>query len=244
MTNIEFSKANEAVIDRMGNDPDVKKTTNQWFNLVSRHEYSYHFTWCGLPIIQFPQDIVALQEIIWEVKPDLIIETGVARGGSLIFSASMMQLLGGNGHVLGIDIEIRPHNRTEIEEHPFTKRITLLEGSSVDTEILGKVKEFVKPYKNVLVLLDSNHTHDHVLQELNAYADLVSIGSYCIVYDTVIEDMEDNHWVGKRPWSKGNNPKTAVWEFLKKNSNFEPDLNIDNKLLISVAPHGYLKRLK
>lgn len=204
--------------------------------------YSYNFTWMGRPIIQYPQDIVALQEIIWEVKPDLIIETGIAHGGSLILSASILELLGNNGQVLGIDIDIREHNRIEIEKHPMSKRITMIEGSSIDQEIVKQVYDIANGKKTILVLLDSNHTHEHVLAELNAYARLTTIGSYCIVYDTVVEDLPNEFFID-RPWGKSNNPKTAVWEFLKMNFEFEIDVSIQNKLLITVAPDGYLKRI-
>ena len=203
-------------------------------------EYSYNFTWLGRPIIQYPQDIIAMQEIIWQVKPDLIVETGIAHGGSLIFSASMLELIGGDGRVLGIDIDIREHNRVEIEKYPMFKRITMIEGSSIDEEITKQIYDFAKDKKQIMVVLDSMHTHDHVLKELEFYSPLVTKGSYLVVFDTIIEDMPENLFPD-RPWGKGNNPKTAVWEFLKKNNSFEIDKEIQNKLLITVAPDGYLK---
>ncbi len=244
MSNEEFFEKNKAVIANLGIDLEANKLTNSWFNRVSLFEYSYHFTWLGLPVIQFPQDMVALQEIIWDVKPDLIIETGIARGGSLIFSASILELLGNDGQVVGLDIDIREHNRVAIENHPMAKRISMIQGSSVDEDIIKQVYELAKGKEKILVLLDSNHTHDHVLAELKAYAHLASIGSYCIVYDTVVEDMPADYDWSPRPWGKGNNPKTAVWEFLKENDNFEIDKSIQHKLLITVAPDGYLKRIK
>jgi len=203
-------------------------------------KYSYNFTWLGRPIIQFPQDIIAVQEIIWQVKPDLIIETGIAHGGSLIFYASMLELLGNNGQVLGIDIDIREHNRVEIEKHPMFKRITMIEGSSVDEKIAQQVHDFAKDKKQILILLDAMHTHDHVLKELQLYSPLVTKGSYIVVFDTIIEDMPEDFFPD-RPWGKGNNPKTAVREFLKTNDRFEIDKEMENKLLITVAPDGYLK---
>jgi len=206
-------------------------------------KYSYNFTWLGRPIIQFPQDILAMQEIIWQVKPDLIIETGIAHGGSLIFYASMLELLGNNGQVLGIDIDIREHNRVEIEKHPMYKRITMIEGSSIDENVVQNVRDFAKDKKRVLVALDSMHTHDHVLKELELYSPLVTKGSYIVVFDTIIEDMPNNFF-SDRPWGKGNNPKTAVWEFMKNNDRFEIDKKIENKLLITVAPDGYLICIK
>lgn len=220
----------------------------EFINKTSDTKYAYNFSWLGRPIIQFPQDMIALQEIIWEVKPDMIIETGIAHGGSLIFSASMITLLEAcgeieNGKVLGIDIDIREHNKKAIEAHPMNKKITMFQGSSINEEMIKKVHEFAKSGKRILVCLDSNHTHEHVLSELKAYAPLVSIGSYCCVFDTIIEDMPEGNFPD-RPWDKGNNPKTAVWEYLKENDNFIIDKDIENKLLITVAPDGYLKRVK
>lgn len=213
-----------------------------------RLKYSYNFRWFGHPIIQFPQDIIAMQELIWQVKPDLIIETGIAHGGSLIFSASMLALLEitgviNKGKVLGIDIDIREHNRIEIEKHPLVNKITMMQGSSIDEDMVRQVHKFAKDYNNILVCLDSNHTHNHVLSELKAYSPLVSNGSYCVVFDTIIEDMPEDFFPD-RPWGKGNNPKTAVREFLKTNDSFEIDKKMENKLLITVAPDGYLKRVK
>jgi cephalosporin hydroxylase len=220
-------------------------------------KYSYNFTCLGRPIIQYPQDIVAMRELIWQVKPDLIIETGIAHGGSLILSASMLALLDmvdaietgvtidpklSHRKVLGIDIDIRAHNRTAIQAHPMASRIQMIQGSSIAPEIIEQVKHIAKDYSCILVCLDSNHTHEHVLAELEAYAPLTSPGSYCVVFDTIVEDMPEDMFPD-RPWGKGNNPKTAVWEYLKSHSEFEIDKNIQHKLLITVAPDGYLKRL-
>jgi cephalosporin hydroxylase len=210
--------------------------------------YSYNFTWMGRPIIQYPQDMVAMQEIIWAVQPDLIIETGIAHGGSLIFFAAMLELnaaCGGNqdAKVLGIDIDIRAHNRAAIEAHPMFKRIAMIQGSSIAPEIIEQVKAKAVGKQRILVCLDSNHTHDHVLAELEAYAQLTAVGSYCVAFDTVVEDTAEC-CPSSRPWGKGNNPKTAVWEYLKSHPEFEIDKHIDYKLLISVAPDGYLKRVR
>lgn len=205
-------------------------------------QYSYNFSWMGRPIIQYPQDILAMQEIIWQVQPDLIIETGIAHGGSLVFSASMLELLGNKGQVLGIDIDIRDNNRKEIEKHPMFKCITMIEGSSIDKDIVRQVHDFAKDKKRILLCLDSMHTHDHVLKEMELYSSLVSKESYMIVFDTIIEDLPEDSFPD-RPWGKGNNPKTAVWEFLGKNKNFEIDKEMENKLLITVAPDGFLKRI-
>jgi len=223
-----------------------------------QEKYSYNFEWLGRPIIQYPQDMVAMQELIWKTRPDLIIETGIAHGGSLIMSASLLALLDYcdavvNGQmldpskpqrkVLGVDIDIRSHNRAAIEAHPMANRIEMIQGSSIDPVIIQEVQNRVKPGSRVLLCLDSNHTHDHVLSELEAYAPLVSQGSYCVVFDTVINDIPPNT-PPDRPWGPGNSPKTAVWEYLKTHSEFEIDKDIDKKLQISVAPDGYLKRLR
>ena len=217
-------------------------------NKANARKYSYHFEWLGRPIIQYPQDILAMQELVWQVQPDLIIETGIAHGGSLIFSASMLELnaaCGGpkDAEVLGLDIDIRAHNREAIEAHPMFKRITMIQGSSVAPEVVARVHAKAAGKKRVLVSLDSNHTHDHVLAELQAYAPLTSVDSYCIVFDTVIEDMPAEMFPD-RPWGPGNNPKTAVWEYLKSHSEFEIDKRMDHKLLISVASEGYLRRVR
>jgi len=242
MTSLELSFKDQCRINvmRMAATQDIQEITLDWICKTALYKYTYNFTWLGRPIIQFPQDILAMQELIWQVKPDLIIETGIAHGGSLIFYASMLELLGGDGQVLGIDIDIREHNRIQIEKHPMSKRVTMIEGSSVDKNVVNQVYEFANNKKQVLVALDSMHTHDHVLKELDLYSPLVTKGSYLVVFDTIIEHMPD-HFFPARPWGKGNNPKTAVWEFLKQNSRFEIDKEIENKLLITVAPDGYLK---
>jgi cephalosporin hydroxylase len=220
-------------------------------------QYSYNFNWLGRPIIQYPQDMAAMQEIIWEVKPDLIIETGIAHGGSLIFSASMLAMLDmceaieqkkslkpaqSKRKVLAVDIDIREHNRAAIEAHPMSSRIQMVRGSSIASDVVAKVKAIAANYSRIMVCLDSMHTHDHVLQELKAYAPLVSPGSYCVVFDTVIEDLPKEMFPD-RPWGPGDNPKTAVWEYLKAHPEFEIDKDIQHKLLITVAPDGFLKRV-
>jgi len=226
----------------------LQQACRTFHNEIVKAKYAYNFFWLGVPILQAPQDLQAWQEIIWEVKPDLIIETGIAYGGSLIFNASMLALLEvcgkiDKGNVLGVDIDIRPHNKKAILAHPMSKKITMFEGSSIDKGSIQKVTKFAKNKKRVLVCLDSNHTHDHVLAELRAYATLVSIGSYCIVGDTGIEDLPVG-MTSDRPWGKGNNPKTAVWEFLKENHNFEIDKIIESKLILTGSPDGFLKRVR
>jgi len=230
------------MMNTMNNKDNLQELTNQWFVESCKYKYSYNFSWMGRPIIQFPQDIMAMQEIIWQVKPDLIVETGIAHGGSLIFYASMLELIG-EGQVLGIDVDIRQHNRVEIEQHPMFKRIIMIEGSSIDEEIAKQVYDLAKGKTRILLVLDSNHTHDHVLKELELYSPLVTKDSYLVVFDTVVEDMPEDFFPD-RPWGKGNNPKTAVWEFLKTNKRFKVDKDIEAKLLITVAPDGYLKCLE
>jgi cephalosporin hydroxylase len=238
-------------------DKSLCNLSNEWLINSFRKKFMYNFDWLGRPIIQSPVDIVAMQELFWKTKPDLIIETGIAHGGSLILSASLLALLdlfeaiesGEPMHplhskrkVLGIDIEIRPHNKSAIESHPLSSRIQMLQGSSISPEIVDEVYKIAENYKCILVILDSNHTHDHVLAELNAYAPLTSLGSYCIVFDTIIEDMATDVF-HNRPWAIGNNPKTAVWDFIKNHSEFEIDSTFNKKLLISHAPDGFLKRI-
>ena len=237
-----FRQERKKLMASYAEDNALKESGRSFLYQTLRAKYSYNFSWMGRPIIQYPQDIMALQEIIWNVKPDCIIETGVAHGGSVVFSASMLELLGNNGIVIALDIDIRKHNRIEIERHPMMKRITMIEGSSVDTEIAAKVKDIAAGRSRVLVCLDSDHTHDHVLAELELYAPLVSIGSYCVVFDGIIEDMPEGFFPDRR-WGPGNNPKTAVMEYLKKNKNFVIDHEIENKLVITAAPSGYLHRI-
>jgi cephalosporin hydroxylase len=238
-----FEQEKKENINSFANDKKLREDSLAWLSRVSVNKYSYNFSWMGRPIIQFPQDIVSMQEIIWQVKPQLIIETGIAHGGSLIFYASMLELLGNDGLVLGIDIDIRQHNKLEIEKHPMYKRIKMIEGSSTDPDVIAKVYEIAEEKAPIIVVLDSMHTHGHVLSELKAYSPLVTKDSYLVVFDTVIEDMPLNFFQD-RPWGRGNNPKTAVWDFLKGNDRFEIDKDIEAKLLITVAPDGYLKCIK
>lgn len=241
--NATFEKEKSENIKKLGLDTALQSSSKQWIAQSIKYKYSYNFTWMGRPIIQYPQDIMAMQEVIWNVKPDVIIETGIAHGGSLIFYASMLEMLGGDGHVLGIDIEIREHNRIAIERHSMFKRITMIQGSSTDEEMVEKVYDFARGKKSVLVALDSNHTHAHVLRELKLYSPLVTKGSYLVVFDTIIEDMPEGSF-SDSPWGKGDNPKTAVQEFLKTNDRFIVDREFKEKLLITVAPDGYLRCIK
>lgn len=236
----KFRAEVEANIRGLAADGDVQALSRVWVREITRHKYAYNYTWMGRPLIQFPQDMIAMQEIVWATRPELIIETGVAHGGSLVYYASLLELLGGDRQVLGIDVEIRPHNRAAIESHPMARRIRLVEGSSTDESVARQARDAAAGKKSVMVVLDSNHTRAHVLRELELYSPLVTRGSYLVVFDTLLEDMPDD-LVHGRPWGKGNNPKTAVHEFLKTNRRFEIDAAIPHKLLITVAPDGYLR---
>ena len=226
----------------------MEHVANEFLRESTEPKYSYNFSWLGRPIIQYPQDMVAMQQLIWSLKPDLIVETGIAHGGSLIFSASMLELnalCGGpaEAKVVGIDIDIRSHNREAILAHPMAKRIKMIEGSSVSPDMIRQVQAEAESKSSVLVCLDSNHTHDHVLEELKAYADIVTVGSYCVVFDTIIEDLDADMYPD-RPWGPANSPRSAVSEFLKQNRDFVVDATMDHRLLISVAKGGYLQRVR
>jgi len=254
----EFLREKEKSIRLLGGSPAMHELTQTWINRAAEFRYTYLFSALGRPIIQFPQDMIAVHELIWEIKPDLVIETGIAHGGSLIHSAAMLALLDlceaieekrsldpavSARKVLGIDIDIRAHNRAAIEAHPLASRIQMLQGSSIDATTIEQVRAIAASYQRVLVMLDSNHTHGHVLGELEAYAPLTSIGSYCVVFDTVIEDMPADFFPN-RPWGPGDNPKTAVHAWLPQHPEFVIDKSIEQKLQITVAPDGYLKRIK
>jgi cephalosporin hydroxylase len=265
----QFHKDVNNNINRLKGDGDLRSLSTEWIKKVENYKYVYNFSWLGRPVIQVPQDIVAMQEIIWEVKPDLIIEMGIAHGGSLVMNASYLAMLDyceavesnevldpkkPKRIVLGVDIDIREHNRKEIREHPMSSRIDMLEGSSISKDIISKVTDYAKNFKKVLVILDSNHTHEHVLAELKAYGPLVTKDSFLVVFDTIIEDMPSSYY-SDRPWGVGNNPKTAVWEyidFLAQNKinaldgetlSFQIEKTLEAKLQITFAPDGFLKRI-
>ncbi len=228
-------------IAEQGQSQTLKQLARDFYDESAKHKYTYHFSWMGRPIIQLPQDMIAMQELVWRIQPDLIIECGVAHGGSIVYYASLLQLLG-HGEVLGIDVDIRAHNRHAIESHPMAHRITLFEGSSIDLDMVERVRAHAQG-KRVMVVLDSNHTHAHVLEELRHYAPLVSVDSYCVVMDTVVEDMPADAFPD-RPWGPGDNPKTAVWAFLEENDDFQIDQSVQDKLLLTVASDGYLRRVR
>ncbi|MFG6207791.1 cephalosporin hydroxylase family protein [Pseudomonas retamae] len=236
-----FEAECQAEVVAQGQNHELKALAQQFYNESAKHKYTYHFSWMGRPIIQLPQDMMAMQELIWRIKPDLVIECGIAHGGSIIYYASLLELQG-HGEVLGIDRDIRAHNREAIESHPMIKRISMIEGSSLDPAVVEQVR-LAAAGKKVIVVLDSNHTHEHVLQELRLYSPLVSVDSYCVVMDTVVEDMPADAFPD-RPWGPGDNPKTAVWAFLKENADFEIDQQMQDKLLITVASDGYLRRVR
>ena len=242
MSSDSSGPADAETIRRMAADRDLVSAAREFFLKSCEYRYSYNFTWLGRPVIQYPQDLIALQEIVWRVQPDLIVETGIAHGGSTVFFASLLELAG-NGHVVAVDVDIRAHNRAALEAHPLFKRIELIEGSSIDPVVAGRIAGFADGCSRVMVVLDSNHTHEHVLHELELYAPLVTKGSYLVVMDTVVEQMPGDAFPD-RPWGKGNNPMTAVREFLARTTRFEVDREIEDKLLLTVAPSGYLRCVK
>ena len=238
-----FKKRVNKNVKLMPQDSDLKKKSIDWMLHADKYKYTYNFRWTGIPIIKFPNDILALQEIIWKVKPDIIIETGIAHGGSIIFSATMLELIGKDGLVIGVDIDIRKHNRLEIEKSKFYKRVKMFEGSSVSKKIIKQIKSFIRPKSKVMVFLDSNHTYQHVKKEIEIYSKLVTKNSYLVVEDTFTEFFPKNYF-SNRPWDVGNNPLIAINEFLKKNKNFKIDKNLNEKLSITETFDGYLKKIK
>jgi len=254
----DFEEEVRARIASNAKNEALVEASRSFMRAATAPKYCYNFSWLGRPIIQYPQDIVATQELIWTVRPDLIIETGIAHGGSLVLSASILAMLDfidakesgamldpsrPKRKVLGVDIDIREHNRSAIETHPFFPYIEMIQGSSIAPEVVNQVQARASNAKRVLVFLDSNHTHEHVLAELEAYAPLTSVGSYCVVFDTIIEDLPDETYPD-RPWGPGNNPKTAAHEYLQNHTEFSVDDEIDHKLLITVTPGGFLKRVR
>jgi cephalosporin hydroxylase len=263
-----FQKQVADNIRGIGEDADFLGLSRIWNREAIRHSYALNFTWLGRPVIQTPMDLYAIQELIWACRPDLIIETGIAHGGSLVTSASMLAMLdycdavdtgkpldpkASRRKVVGIDIDIRAHNRAGIDAHPMRHKIHTIEGSSITAETAAKVAAHAEGYDRIMVFLDSNHTHEHVLAELELYAPFVSKGSYCVVWDTGVEDLPES-MCADRPWGKGNNPKTAVWEYVRRLKDegrkardgaplhLDYDRTIEHKIAITAAPDGFLKR--
>lgn len=254
----QFAQERRQQIASYPKDEGFTAQSQAWLEASMRRRYVYNYDWLGRPIIQYPQDMVAIQELVWSTRPDLIIETGIAHGGSLVLSASLLTMLdycdavqagtaldpkASKRKVLGLDIDIRSHNREAIESHPLAHKIDMIQGSSISPETIAKVHAYARGYQRVMVCLDSNHTHEHVLAELRAYAPLTTPGCYCVVFDTFVEDMPVDLFPD-RPWAPGDNPKTAVHAYLKEQSVFEIDVAIPNKLQVTVAPDGFLKRVR
>ncbi len=252
----QFQRERAERIEEYRSDKSFQQLSSSWLAESMARKYVYNFEWLGRPVIQYPQDMIAVQELVWRCRPDLIIETGIAHGGSLILSASLLALLemfdamekgveldlqNPKRKVIGIDIDIREHNRRAIEDHPLAGRIEMFEGSSIDSEVISQVHDAAGGFKNIMVFLDSMHTHEHVLAELNGYAPLVGSGSYCVVFDTYIENMKPDFFPD-RPWDVGNNPMTAVKKWLADNQDFTVDSEMETKLQVTVAPYGFLKR--
>lgn len=252
----QFAQERQQRLGAYAQDRSFRQLSRQWLQESMAKKYVYNFDWLGRPIIQYPQDMVAIQELVWRVRPDLIIETGIAHGGSLILSASMLAMLDmcdaieagatidprqSKRKVIGLDIDIREHNRAAIEAHPMASRIQMFQGSSIAPDVVQQVRAAAQGYKKVMVFLDSMHTHAHVLGELDAYATLVTPGSYCVVFDTFVDDMPPKFFAD-RPWDVGDNPKTAVRAWLPKHPEFEVDAEMEQRLQVTVAPHGFLRR--
>lgn len=232
-----------AAVAALAADPDAKRVAREWMEVATRHGYSYNFTWLGVPIIQYPEDIVTVQELIWRAEPDLVIETGIAHGGSLLLSASILRLLGGEREVLGVDVDIRAHAREILATHPLAGAVTTVEGSSVAPDVLDRVREVAGRHERILVILDSDHTAAHVAAELDAYADLVSVGSYLVAMDTVIRWLPEDAF-RDRPWGADDNPWTAVDAFLEADDRFVRASEVDDRLLATAAQGGYLRRIR
>lgn len=240
----QFTAERQADIQAMGADEELRQKSLDWMLHADKYKYTYNFSWMGRPIIKFPADMVIQQELMWRLKPDLVIETGIAHGGSIIFTASMMEMMGIEGEVVGLDIDIRKHNRDLIEAHPMMKRITMYEGSSTDPVIVEKVREHTKGKKCVMVILDSLHSHKHVYEELKAYAEMVTVGSYCVLPDTFIEFFPKGYYSDTRPWDVGDNPYTGMKQYLSETDLFETDYSLTHKAMITETIDGYLRRVK
>jgi cephalosporin hydroxylase len=236
----DFQEWREKLLLSQSNDIKLKAASKAWMQLAVDNKYSYQFDWLGVPIIQMPEDLIIFQEIVHKTQPDLIVETGVARGGSIIFWASIQKLCGITGKVLGVDIDIRQHARNAIDKSIFKDQIYLVEGGSVEEKVVDQVKNYVSQHKKIMVVLDSNHTHEHVLSELEIYSNFVTKDCFMLVLDTVIDDLNIDP---DRPWGPGSSPKSAVKEFMLKNpGDFIQEQSYENRALLSVAPYGYWRK--
>lgn len=238
----EFEIERELILKNLKANQKLNLERDSFFQNLVDAKYSYNFNWMGVPIIQMPGDLIVFQEIVNKVRPDVIVECGVARGGSILFWSSMLELFHKVGIVIGVDIEIKTHTQEAIKDSMFKHRIKLIEGDSTDVSTLNKVKSLIPKDKKVMIVLDSNHTESHVLKELDLYSQLVSTGSYLIVLDTVIEKLKPEK---NRPWGPGDNPMTAVEKFMKDKSNvFKQDFDLEYKSYLTVAPNGFYERIK
>lgn len=239
-----FFEERQADIEQMGADQSLRDRSIAWMLHADKYKYTYNYTWMGRPIIKFPNDMVIQQEIMWNLRPDLVIETGIAHGGSIVFSASMMEMMGIDGEVVGVDIDIRSHNKDAIESHPMSKRITMYEGDSVAPAMIERVRRHTVDKRCVMVVLDSLHSHAHVYKELLSYAPMTTVGSYCILPDTFIEFFPKGYYSSTRPWDVGDNPYTAMKQYLQETDLFEIDHHLTSKAMITETIDGYLKRVR
>jgi cephalosporin hydroxylase len=238
---LDFQEWRKKLLASQSKDIQFKDLSSNWMQLAVDNKYSYQFDWLGVPIIQMPEDLILFQDIVYQTQPDLIIETGVARGGSVVFWASIQKLCGITGKVLGVDIEIRQHAKNAIFDSNFKDEIHLIEGSSVEDQVVNQVKNYVSQHKKIMVVLDSNHTHEHVLSELEIYSKFVTKDCFMLVLDTVIDDLNIDP---DRSWGPGSSPKSAVKEFMSKNSEeFIHEQSYENRALLSVAPYGYWRKI-
>ncbi len=237
----QFNEEKKENIKKAYDNPELHKSALDFITKSDQHNYAYNWTWLDMPIIQMPEDIMLVQEIIWETKPDIIIETGIAWGGSVVLYASILELIG-KGQVLAIDKVLPQHNIDAIMKYNFSSRIKLFEGSSIDESIVNAIRDIIKPTDKVMVLLDSNHTHAHVYEELKIWESFVTSGQYLVISDTIVEEIpEQTH--RSRSWGHGDNPMTALNQFLSENNKFTRENDYNHKAICSFTRNGYLKRI-
>jgi cephalosporin hydroxylase len=237
-----FEQNKRAHATALGQDQQLFAAATELLTAADKYGYAYLWSWLGVPIIQLPADVMATQEVIWATKPDIIIETGVARGGSVLFMASLLELIG-KGKVIGVDIDIRAHNRDSIERHPMSKRVLLIEGPSTAPSVMAQVRQEIPANAAVMAILDSDHSRAHVLDELRHYGPLVTPGCYLIVADTRLGHLDASQTPQKRSkvWLKGNEPLSALQDYLHETERFEIDPVINGKLILASSPGGYLR---